>query len=92
MLPSCITFVRCRFGFQRLLVLLCAWLTLKPTIGFFPHILQTLANGVTSKSIFTFHNALCYTLPTNQTGKTNIIRLNIQAKSDSGGPQRIPHP
>ena len=33
---------RCKFGLNRRLVTLWAWLTLFPTIGFFPHISQTL--------------------------------------------------
>jgi hypothetical protein len=32
-----------KFGSQRLLVLLCAWETLFPTIGPFPHISHTFA-------------------------------------------------
>ena len=53
-LPPCVTFVDCRFGFQRRFVLLCAWLTLQPTMGFLPHISQTLATWVTSRQLFTF--------------------------------------
>jgi hypothetical protein len=34
-----------KFGNQRLLVLLCAWETLFPTIGPFPHISHTFAIG-----------------------------------------------
>jgi len=36
--PSCITRTRWRFGIQRRLVKLCAWLILCPTSGPFPHI------------------------------------------------------
>jgi hypothetical protein len=32
---------RCKFGLNRRLVTLCAWLTLLPTIGFLPHISHT---------------------------------------------------
>jgi hypothetical protein len=33
----------CRFGLKTFLVLLCAWLTLQPVIGFFPQTSHTLA-------------------------------------------------
>ena len=41
--PEVATFTLCRFGSQRLLDLLWAWLTLFPVAGFLPHILHILA-------------------------------------------------
>jgi hypothetical protein len=40
--PFTLALTVCRFGYQRRFVLLFAWLTLLPTIGFLPHISQTL--------------------------------------------------
>jgi hypothetical protein len=42
-LPSTTARTRLRFGRNLRGVLLCAWLTLLPAIGFFPQISQTLA-------------------------------------------------
>jgi len=41
--PDVATLIFWRFGSQRRLFLLCAWLTLLPVIGPFPHIAHTLA-------------------------------------------------
>ena len=40
--PFTLTLNVWRFGYQRRFVLLCAWLTLLPTIGLLPHISHTL--------------------------------------------------
>jgi hypothetical protein len=37
-LPFTLALTCCRFGLNRRLFTLCAWLTLLPTIGFLPHI------------------------------------------------------
>src|SRR5262249_31578913 len=47
--PSRFARTRCRFGFQRRLVLLLAWLTLLPTEGPLPQTLQILAIVVCSQ-------------------------------------------
>jgi hypothetical protein len=40
--PLCSVLTRCRFGLNRRLVTLWAWLILLPTIGFLPHISHIL--------------------------------------------------
>jgi hypothetical protein len=50
---------RCKFGLNRRLVTLCAWLTLLPTIGFLPHIshaFDILNSPYSSSSCFQIEN------------------------------------
>ena len=45
-LPLTLAWTVCKFILNRLLVTLCAWLTLLPLRGFFPQISQTCAIGI----------------------------------------------
>ncbi len=58
----------CKLGLKRRFVTLWAWLTLQPTIGFFPHISQTLAICILQNSKFGYSASNAASCAINESG------------------------
>jgi hypothetical protein len=72
---------RCKFGLNRRLVTLCAWLILFPTIGFLPHISHTLdiPSSPYSSSRY-FRIEVCVSTPNQSACKAFFIAVVMFVK------------